>query len=311
MKTILHVAVLLFIGQNIAAQGCSELFISEYCEGTGNNKGFEIYNPTNAPIDLGPYVYERWSNGANDASDELNLQGTIPAYGTWVVVNGQTEDVDLGGGTISPAVDPQMQFLANQLDNPYPAPTYMNGDDACVLSKNGIPVDIFGKPGEDPGTAWTDNEEAGFTSEDGGTWLTANHTLKRKFDIQQGVTTLPLVFDARIEWDTLPNNTWTFLGTHACSCDPNAVPDNIEEVEAIEFDLFPNPSTNGSFNINASVGIEKVEVFTQQGKLVKTFNNSFPAGRSTFDVSEFDGGVYLINVYMVGNRTFSQRLLIK
>ena len=303
----------------MGAQSCSELFISEYCEGSGNNKGFEIYNPTDAPIDLGPYVYERWSNGANGASDELNLQGTIPAYGTWVVVNGQTEDIEISAGQVSPAADSFLQGLANQLDNEYPAPTYMNGDDACVLTKNGVPVDIFGKPGQDPGVAWTDNADAGFTSQDGGTWLTANHTLKRKFEVQQGVTSLPLVFDAQIEWDTLPNNTWSFLSTHACSCDPNATPDppfewpsNIgAEGKMIAFNLYPNPSINGQFNINMSEKIERVEIFSQQGSLVKLFNNSYPAGRSTFDVSEFDRGIYLINVYLTGNRTFSQRLLIK
>ena len=30
----------------ISAQDCEDLFISEYLEGSGNNKGLEIYNPT-------------------------------------------------------------------------------------------------------------------------------------------------------------------------------------------------------------------------------------------------------------------------
>ena len=181
MKTIFTLCLSLLVGQAIYAQGCTELFISEYLEGTGNNKGFEIYNPTAEPIDLSAYTLQRWSNGASSSSDELTLVGTIPAYGTWVVVNGQTTDEDLGGGNISPAADPEMQGLANQLDNPYPAPTYMNGNDALVFVKNETtPVDMFGRPGEEPGDAWTDNADAGYTSTDGGTWLTANHTLRRK-----------------------------------------------------------------------------------------------------------------------------------
>ncbi|MGB1032351.1 MAG: lamin tail domain-containing protein [Flavobacteriales bacterium] len=311
MKKLLPIAVFLFIGQQIIAQGCNELFISEYAEGSGNNKGFEIYNPTNAAIDLGPYVLERWSNGANAVSDALDLQGAIPAYGTWVVVNGQTEDVDLGGGSISPAVDPLMQVYANQLDNPYPAPTYMNGDDALLLMKNGVAVDIFGKPGEDPGTAWTNNEAAGFTSEDGGDWLTANHTMKRKFDVTQGVTTVPLVFNAELQWDTLLNNTWTFFGTHACSCDPNAVPDNIVEEEAIQFELFPNPTVNKEFTVVTDRAIQKVEVYNQNGQLVKEYNQDFTLGRTTFEVNELAEGLYFVNVYYANKVTISQRLMIK
>ena len=34
------------------AQDCTELFISEYVEGSHNNKALEIYNPTDTDIDL-------------------------------------------------------------------------------------------------------------------------------------------------------------------------------------------------------------------------------------------------------------------
>ena len=112
MKTIFTSIALLLAAQSLVAQGCTDLFISEYLEGSGNNKGFELYNPTANAIDLGPYVLQRWSNGAAASTDEINVQGTIPAYGTWVVVNGQTTDEDLGGGNTSPACDPIMQAYA-------------------------------------------------------------------------------------------------------------------------------------------------------------------------------------------------------
>ena len=35
-----------FIGFSLNAQVCSDLFISEYVEGPGNNNAIEIYNPT-------------------------------------------------------------------------------------------------------------------------------------------------------------------------------------------------------------------------------------------------------------------------
>lgn len=310
MKTIFTLCLSLVIGQAIYAQGCNELFISEYLEGSGNNKGFEIYNPTSEAIDLSAYTLQRWSNGASATSDELTLVGTIPAYGTWVVVNGQTTDEDLGGGNISPAVDPEMQAAANQLDNPYPAPTYMNGDDALVFVKNGtIPVDMFGKPGEDPGNAWTDNADAGYTSNDGGTWLTANHTLRRKSSITAGTTTVPVSFYALVEWDTLPNNTWDGLGWHSCVCDPNM---SVEEnVQPIEFNIYPNPSSTGKVDIAANFSIVAVEVYDQNGRIV--FQTVVEGNQSNFTLltDQFETGIYVVNAHLEGRKTFSQRLIIQ
>ena len=57
---------------------------------------------------------------------------------------------------------------------------YFNGDDAMTIEKNGNIIDIFGKVGEDPGAAWTDDISAGYTDANGGTWWTKRQTLIRK-----------------------------------------------------------------------------------------------------------------------------------
>ena len=58
---------------------CSELFISEYVEGWSNNKAIEIYNPTDAAIDLSAYMIIRYSNGSTSASsgNAVQLTGMI------------------------------------------------------------------------------------------------------------------------------------------------------------------------------------------------------------------------------------------
>lgn len=292
-----------------ASAQCTELFISEYCEGSGNNKGLEFFNPTGSPIDLGPYVLQRWSNGEAGMTDETNLIGTIPAFGTWVLVNGQTEDVDLGGGATSPMVDPAMQAYADQLDNPYPAPTYMNGDDALVLIKNGNQVvDIFGKPGEDPGAAWTNDAENGFVDVgDGATWLTSNHTLRRKFDVTSGVTVPPVSFNTFLEWDTLSVNTWDNLGMHACACGGNLV-EGVRVAPAAQ--LFPNPSANGTFEITANLPVERITVHTAAGVLV----HEAPVNRMERVVVAVPGlaaGAYIVNIHMEGGVAFAHRWWVK
>ena len=76
-KTLLFVSVLA-LGTTYA-QNCSELFISEYIEGSGNNKAIELYNPTATAINLTGYRLERFSNGESTsaAGGVLNLSGSI------------------------------------------------------------------------------------------------------------------------------------------------------------------------------------------------------------------------------------------
>lgn len=109
-----------------------DLFFSEYIEGSGNNKCVEIYNPTDQAIDLNEYYVVRFSNGSSvfTGGGVTHLVGTIDPYKTFVLVNGQTTSTET-----SPACSPELQAMADQLDGVYPAPTYMNGNDAIALIK--------------------------------------------------------------------------------------------------------------------------------------------------------------------------------
>ena len=59
--------------------------MSEYIEGWSNNKAIEIYNPTDAAIDLSDYRLERYSNGATAAQDnqKVDLSGTSLRTAWW------------------------------------------------------------------------------------------------------------------------------------------------------------------------------------------------------------------------------------
>ena len=150
----------------------SDLFFSEYVEAIGNNNALEIYNPTSQPIDLSQYSIERYANGSSTISDILYLTGTINPNDVVVVTNGQTDSVWVNTFWSLP-IDPYLYSLGDlHCSGVYPTPFYFNGDDALVLSNNGNPVDVFGRVGEDPGAAWTDDASAGFTDANGGAWWT-------------------------------------------------------------------------------------------------------------------------------------------
>ena len=211
------------------AQDCSDLFISEYVEGSGNNKAIEIYNPTDAPIDLSLYQMGRFRDGSGSPM-LLSLSGTIGSYGTYVVALDKRDQN--GTGNEAP-IDAALEAVADTFVNPVyvqaNSPFYFNGDDAFGLFKgDGTEiVDLFGKIGEDPGTAWSDEN---------GTWWTNDHTLIRKATVVSGVTTNPAEFLVQTEWDSLPENTFSELGMHTCDCQTLGVEDD----EVSQFNMFPN-----------------------------------------------------------------------
>jgi predicted RecA/RadA family phage recombinase len=90
-KNLLLVFATLFSICFVKAQNppaaCSEIFISEYMEGTNNNKAIEIFNPTNKEVDLSGYQLARNNNGGTSLALTKIPAGTkVAAYKTHVFV---------------------------------------------------------------------------------------------------------------------------------------------------------------------------------------------------------------------------------
>jgi hypothetical protein len=286
---------------------CNELFISEYVEGTGNDKALEIYNPTNAPINLTGYRIERFSNGSSTSSagGVLNLSGTIAAHDAFVIVNGQTTT----SGS-SPACSPVLQAMADQLDGIYPAPTYMNGNDAIVLFNNSTIIDIFGKTGDAAmvsSSGWSDMPPYDGSSGSGAIW-TENHTLIRKSSVMQGVTTNPTPeFIVTMQWDSLSVNTWDSLGAHTCACPVAGVNEIDNSVSTI---VYPNPSTTGNFSISAALDILSVEVYDSMGRLIRAMEEKNLGSQLTIDMTGEAKGLYILKARFDKNRATTIKLAI-
>jgi hypothetical protein len=309
MKKLYTFTCALFFASASAFSQCNELFISEYVEGSGNDKAIEIYNPTADTIDLTGYSVRRYSNGAVDytAGGITNLTGTIAPLGVFVLVNGQTTST-----TNSPACSLELQALANQLDGAYPAPTYMNGNDAMVLAKAEVIIDVLGKIGENPGapggTAWSSvfpyDGNAG-----AGAWITKDHTMFRKASVQTGVTVNPDFFDPLAQYDTLPNNTWTGLGAHDCIC--NTI-NSINEAKTSSVRVFPNPVLNNELNISSSKTISGVQITNMIGQVVFSSKNQVASTTSMkVLVNELPRGVYYLQIQHVDRNTSVEKIVIR
>ena len=171
-----------------AAAAPTDLFFSEYVEGSAFNKAVELYNGTGAAVDLatGPYTLELYSNGAATPSQTVALTGTVAAGDVFVVARADAD----------PAIVAQADQLA-------PAVVNFNGDDAVALRRGGALVDVIGQIGFDPGTEWGT-----------GAASTLDNTIRRKPTIEAGDTNGGDAFDPATEWDGFPTNTFDGLGAH-------------------------------------------------------------------------------------------------
>ncbi len=163
-----------------------DLFISEYVEGSSNNKAMELYNPTATPVNLATDAYklEIYANGASTATGgTITLTGTVPANGTFVVKN-----TSASASIVAQQTSGSLSF---------------NGNDAVLLKKGANIVDSFGKVGENPGTAWT-----------AGGVTTVDKTLRRKPGITTGDTNSTDAFDPSVQWDQFATDTFDGLGSH-------------------------------------------------------------------------------------------------
>ncbi len=179
--------VLVAFSSSAFAFPLTELFISEYIEGSSNNKALEIYNGTGATIDLasGGYNIQMFFNGQITAGLTINLTGVVAVGDVYVLAQSSADAMILA-----------------QSDQTNGSGWY-NGDDAIVLRKGTAVIDSIGQVGADPGAEWG----TGLTS-------TADNTLRRKFSIVSGDPDSLNSYDPFLEWDGFAQNTFTGLGTH-------------------------------------------------------------------------------------------------
>lgn len=130
-----------FLGLGIASaqetHTYSDLIISEYLEGSANNKAIEIYNGTGADVDLAAYSLMKQTNGRGDYKNEQVLTGTLADGETFVLVNSQASD--------------ELKALGDMTSNV----TSFNGNDAVALFKSGEKIDEVGVFGDT--TMWGEN----------------------------------------------------------------------------------------------------------------------------------------------------------
>ena len=113
----------------------SDLFFSQYIEGTSNNKALELYNGTGTNVDLDGYSIELHANGKENASNTLELTGTLNSGEVLVLYhNSASETLQAAAGS-----NAQSASVCN-----------FNGADGdyILLLKNDVEIDVIGSKTE-------------------------------------------------------------------------------------------------------------------------------------------------------------------
>lgn len=174
-----------------AATTASDLFISEYIEGSSMNKAIELYNGTGAAVNLSSYSLSLYSNGSTSPQSKVNLAGTLANGETFVVYHGSA-------GT---AIKAQGDLRSDSVIN-------FNGDDALVLEKSGAAIDSVGQTGKIVNNL-------------------ADLTLVRNADVTSGDRVINDAFTPSTQWTTYPTDTFSKLGAHVMNGSvtaPNGAP---------------------------------------------------------------------------------------
>ena len=244
-----------------------DLFISEYAEGSSNNKYVEIYNPLNSAVDLSNYSLKGSNNGSGwIAKRDFALTGTLNPAETLIVCANQADASILA-------------LTAAEFQLAYESPVHYNGDDAIGLFKGSNLIDIIGDPNSDPGSSWSV----------GTSGSTQDRTLVRKMSVTQGNlvwSTSAGTTDENSEWFVLAKDTWAFAGSH---------PHSEQALSIFDFDnqvvkVYPNPveTTLNFSGLNVPV---QATVFDMLGKL-----HIQSEVTNSLDVSALKSGLYMIEI---------------
>ncbi|MBE9468303.1 MAG: DUF5018 domain-containing protein [Bacteroidetes bacterium] len=188
------------------APAITDLFFSEYIEGSGFSKALEIYNGTGSDIDLSNYVIRGNSNGSA-WKEAFELPAISLASGDVYVIAHAEADATILAVADTAVVSPYSDGTSYIVN--------FNGDDARALCKvsgtDTTIIDVIGNYTEDPGDGW---DVAGVTK------ATLDHTLSRKLTTTSGNTDWTASAGTNAddsEWIIYDKNVFDYIGYFGAS----------------------------------------------------------------------------------------------
>jgi|GEM_PF-4087753 len=188
------------------------LIISEYVEGSSNNKAIEITNLGSHAATRDNCALRVYANGATTYSSvSLTASGVIPAGGRWTLCN-------TSAGT---GLSPKCDQLSGTVS--------FNGNDVVEIVCDGVVQDTFGQIGN--------SNDIG-----SGTTSAVDHTLRRLCTVTVGDKDGSDAFDPASEWAGFQTDSFDDVGSRACTYQHTLTIDGTNDFHATD-EMFATSST--------------------------------------------------------------------
>ena len=184
----------LALGLWLSAGAAHALIISEYVEGSSNNKAIEITNLEAGSTRWTGVELRVYSNGSSTPT-------TLVALGDLDLMPGQSYVVAHASAAATLTARAQRTVGG----------TWFNGNDAVELRVAGARRDLLGQIGTDPDPAVT----VGWS---GGGVQTVDRSLRRRASVCTGVLISPASFNPSTQWTAAARDDFSDLGSHAHAC---------------------------------------------------------------------------------------------
>lgn len=169
----------------------NDLIITEYIEGSSNNKAIEVTNVGNVALDLSAASLNVYFNGSQNVGAAISLSSTLSPGESYVVAHSSANSE-----------------ILSKADQTYGGGLF-NGDDAVTLTFNDVIVDSIGRIGEDPGNQWGSAPAS-----------TQNATLRRRADQLEGRSDAYATFLPESYWEGFPKDDASDLGQFEWGSNP-------------------------------------------------------------------------------------------
>lgn len=206
---------------------------------------------------------------------------------------------------------------------------YFNGNDAMALllgdavANDGSNIlDVIGVIGEDPTSSI---EEDAWVDVDGG-WVTKDKTIVRNYAVAGGrnepsmtVASLGGTF-VGAEWKKYNKNDFSYLGIHKSVCNAEETPNqyscstgpvNTNPVNLVDFNVYPNPTSIGSIEIQSEESIASVELINMVGQSVLKQRINHTSKSTMIDLQNMGSGIYVLKVQFNGNMISTKKLIVE
>lgn len=184
LKQAISFIVLIFAFNIATYSQATDLFFSEYHEGSGFDKYVEIFNGTGSAVDLSQYRVNLHQNDGADVDQFVDLPAVMLADGEVYVISRSDAS----------------QAILDETDLENSSVINFNGDDRVSLEKGGVIIDIIGEQGNR--TDWSFNG--------GGT---QNSGIRRNSDVTAGNNN-DWLNTYQSQWTGFSQDDFSDLGMH-------------------------------------------------------------------------------------------------